>query len=67
MLVFAVPEDLDKLLEDGCLAAVAALCKLGRVMIVAVDLTIMLVIAILGAKDGWAKRAGEVVHMVLAL
>jgi hypothetical protein len=37
VLVLAVPEDLDKLLEDGGLAAIAALGELGRVVVVAID------------------------------
>jgi hypothetical protein len=50
VLVLAVAEYLDKLFEDGSLAAAAALCKLGRVVVVAVDLAIVLIVAVLGAK-----------------
>lgn len=52
VLVLAVPEDLDKLLQNGGLAAVAALRELGRIMVVAVDISVVFVVAVLGAEDG---------------
>lgn len=67
MLVLAIAVDLDELLEDGCLAAVAALGKLGRVVIVAVNATFMLVVAVRGAEHGGTYRAGEVLDVVFAL
>src|SRR3569833_3137639 len=63
----AVPEDLDKLLEDGGLAAIAPLCELGRIVVVAVYLAVMLVIAVLSTEHGVAEGAGEVVDMIFAL
>jgi hypothetical protein len=65
VLVLAVTEDLDKLLKNGGLASVTALGELGRVVVVAVDLAVVLVVAILGTKDGGAEGAGEVVDVVL--
>lgn len=50
MLVLAVPEDLDELLQDGCLAAITALRKLGRIVIMAVNIPIVLIVTILGAE-----------------
>lgn len=52
MLVLTVPEYLDKLLQNGGLAAVAALCELGGIMVVAVDISVMFVVAVLGSKNG---------------
>lgn len=52
MLVLTVPEYLDKLLENGGLTAVTALCELGGIMVVAVDISVMFVVAVLGSKDG---------------
>jgi len=67
VLVLTVSEDLDKLLQDGSLATTAALGELCRVVVVAVDLALMLVVAILGTKHSWAQRTGEVVDMILAV
>lgn len=52
MLVLPIAENLHKLLEDGGLAAITPLRKLGGVVVVAVDVPIVLVVAVLGAKDG---------------
>jgi len=67
MLVLPIPEDFDKLLEDGSPTAIAALGELCRVMIVAVDVAFVLVIAVLGAKDGRTYGAGKVFYMVFAI
>lgn len=52
MLVLPIAENFHKLLEDGRLAAIASLRKLSGVVVVAIDIAIMLVVAVLGAKDG---------------
>jgi len=67
VLVLAVSEDFDELLEDRRLAAIAALGEPGGVVVVAVNLTIVLIVAVLGAKHGRAEGAGKVVNMVLPL
>lgn len=46
MLVLTIAEDLDELLEDGRLAAIAPLRKLGRVVVVAVDAALVLIVAV---------------------
>lgn len=51
MLVLPIAENLHKLLEDSRLAAIAPLRELSGVMVVAVDVPIVLVVAVLGAKD----------------
>lgn len=67
MLVLPIPEDLDKLLKNCRLTSVAFLSKLGGVVIMAVDLPIVLIVAVLSAKDGRAERARKMVDMVLPL
>lgn len=67
VLVLTVPEDLDELLKNGGLAAIAALRELGGIVIVAVHLAVVLVVAVLGAEYGGAQGAGEVIDVVFAL
>lgn len=67
MLVLAISEDLDELLQDCRLAAAAALSELRGVVVVAVDLAIMLIITILSPEHCWTKRAGEMVDMILVI
>lgn len=49
------------------MAAVAALRELSGVVVVAVDIAVVFVIAVLSAKDGGTEGAGEVVNVILAL
>ena len=67
MLVLAIAEDFDKLLQNSSLAPVASLGKLGGVVIVTVDIRIMLIVAILGAENSRAEGAGEMVDVVLSI
>ena len=67
MLVLSIAEDFNKLLQDGILATMTALCKAGRVMVVAVDIPIVLVVAVLSAEYGRTHRAGEVLNVVFAV
>jgi hypothetical protein len=67
VLVLSVAEDLHELLENGRLAAITALCELCRVVVVAIDIAVVLIVAILSAEDGRAKGACEVVYMVFAI
>jgi hypothetical protein len=67
VLILSISENLDELLQNGSLAAVASLSELSGIVIVAVDLSFMFVVAILSPKNGWADRTGEVLDMVLAL
>jgi hypothetical protein len=67
VLVLAVAKDLDELFENGGLTPTAALGELGGVVVVAVNVAIVLVIAILGAEDGRTQGAGKVVNVILAL
>jgi hypothetical protein len=54
MLVLSVSEDLDKLFENCGVTAVASLRKLCGVVVMTEYLSIVLVIAVLGTKDGGA-------------
>lgn len=67
MLVLAVTEDLDKLLKNCRLTSVAFLSKLGGVVIMTVDLSVMLIVAVLSAEDGRTKGARKMVDVVLPL
>lgn len=67
MLILTIAEYFHKLLEDCCLAAIASLSELCRVMVVAVNLAIMLIIAVLGAKYRWTHRTGKMIYVILAI
>ncbi len=67
VLILTIAEYLHELLENGDLASVAALCKLSRVVIVAVYVTVVLIIAVLRAEYRLTERAGEVINMVFAI
>lgn len=67
MLVDSIAEDLDELLQDGSLTSVAFLREFGRIMVVAVDVTFVLVVRILSAKDGRTDTAGEVLNVIFAV
>ena len=44
VLIDSIAEDFDELLQDGSLTSIALLRKLGRVMVVAVDIAFVLVV-----------------------
>ena len=67
MLILAIPKDFYKLLEDSRLTPIAPLSKLGGIVVMAIDLTIMLIVAILCPKNGRANGACEVIDMVLVI
>jgi hypothetical protein len=64
VLVLAISEYFDKLFEDGGLTAAATLSKLCGVVVMAINLAVVLIVAILGSKHCWAQGAGEVVDMI---
>lgn len=64
MLILSVTEYLDKLLKNCRLTTVTFLCELGGVVVVAVNLTVVLVITVLGAKDRGTQRACKMVDMI---
>lgn len=67
VLILTVPKDLHKLFQDCRLTAIAPLRVLGGVVIVAIDLSLVFVVAVLGTKDGGAHRAGEMFNMIFAV
>lgn len=67
MLVLAITEDLDKLLENGGMTSMAPLCKLGRIVEMAVDLALVFIVGVLCTEDRWAHGAGEMLNVVLAI
>ena len=67
MLILPISKDFHKLLENSDLATVALLCELCRVVVVAVDVAVMLVIAVLSAEYRIAEGTSKVVDMVLAV
>lgn len=67
MLVLAIPEYFHKLLKDCCLASIASLRELRRVVIVTVYLPFMLVVAILRTEDCWAHRTGKMLDVVFPI
>jgi hypothetical protein len=67
VLVLAVSEDFDKLLENRGLTPIAALSKPRRVMVMAINVSFVFIVAILGTEHGRANRTGEVLDMIFAL
>ncbi len=65
MLVGVVAIDLDELLEDGGLASCTLDGEASAVVEVAKDVAVVLVVAVLRAKDGGADRAGKVLDVEL--
>lgn len=67
VLVLTISEDLDELLQYRRLTAIAALCKFGRIMVVAVYTALMLVVAVGGAEHGGTYGASEMLDVVFAV
>jgi hypothetical protein len=67
MLVLAITEDLDKLLENCGMTSMATLSELSRVMEMTVDLAIMFVVRVLSAEYRWTHRAGEMLNVIFAI
>lgn len=67
MLLLPIPENLDELLQNGRLAAVALLRELCGVMVVAVDAAFVLIVRILRTKHCGTDRAREMLDMIFAV
>lgn len=67
VLVLAVPVNFHKLLENCSLAAIASLRKLRRVMVMTIHVAIVLVVAVLCAKDRGTQGACEMVDVILSV
>lgn len=64
MLILAISHNLDELLEDRGLTAMALCRKLRGIVVMAVNLAIVLIIRILGAKDRRANAARKMLNVV---
>ena len=67
VLVYAIPEDFDELLQNSCLTAGASLRELGRVVVVTVDFSSVLIVAILCAEDRRTDGASKMLDVVLSV
>lgn len=67
MLVLAISKDLDELFQDRRMAAITSLCKAGRVMVMTVDLSSMLIVTVLGSKNRSTRRTREVIDVILPI
>lgn len=67
VLVLTITKDFDKLLENGRLTSIASLRKSGRIMVVAINVALVLVVAVLRSKDCWTYRACEVLNVVFSI
>lgn len=64
MLVHAISEDFHKLLENSGLTSITLLCEARRVMVVAEDITFVLVVRVGSTEDGRANAAREVLDVI---
>ena len=64
MLVLAVAKYFDKLFQYRSLTSIATLRKFSRVMVMAVNISIVLVVAVLCAKNGRANRTSKMLNMI---
>ena len=67
MLVLSIAENFDELLQDRRLATIAPLCKLGRIVIVAVHTALVLVVAVRSPKNRGTDRTCEMLDVVLSV
>lgn len=67
VLVLPIPVYLYELLENRRLTATTSLGELGRVMIMTVHATLVLVIAVRGAKDGGTYGTREMFNVVFTV
>ena len=67
MLILAVSEDLNELFQNCSLASITALGELCGVVVMAIDLAIMLVVAILCTENGRTHGASEMLDVILSI
>ena len=67
MLILSIPKDLHELLENCGLTTVASLSKLSRIVIMAVDFILMLIVAVLRSKNGRTDRACEMLNVIFSI
>ena len=64
VLILTISEYLNELFQYCGLASITALRKLRGVVVMAIDLAIVLIIAILGAEYSWTHRARKVLNVI---
>jgi hypothetical protein len=67
MLVLPISEDFNKLLQNGSLATTTFRGELCRIMIMAINLAVVLIIRILWSKYRRTNTARKVLDMILAV
>ena len=67
MLILAIAEDFNELFQNRCLTAVAPLSELGGVVVVTVDASLVLVVAVGCAEHCGTYGAGKVLNVVFAV
>ena len=67
VLVLTVAVNLDELFEDCVVAAMATLGEAGRIVIMAINLALVLVVAVLRAEYGGTDGTGEVLDVVFVV
>ena len=67
VLVFAISENLDELFENCIVAAMASLSESRRVMVMAVYVSVVIIVAILGTEYGWTDGASEMLNVVFTV
>ena len=67
VLILAIAEDLDELLEDGRLTSIAPLREPCRVVVVAIDLAVVFIITVLSAEYGRTHGTSEVLNVIFPI
>lgn len=67
MLILSISKDLHELLEDCGLTTVASLSKLCRIVIMAVDFIVMLIVAVLRSKNSRTNGACEMLDVIFSI
>jgi hypothetical protein len=67
MLILTVAEYLHELFEYGIVTTMTPLREARRVMIVAIDISLVFVVAVLSSEYCWAQRAGEMLNVVFSV
>jgi len=67
MLILTIPKYFHELFENCGLTSIAALGELSGIVEMAINLTIMLIVAVLCSKYCWAYGARKVIDVVLLI
>ena len=67
VLILSIAKNLDKLFENGVVTPMASLCKSSRVVVMAIDVSIMLIVTVLRAEYCRTYRACEVFNVIFPI